>query len=258
MSNERAPEPAVTTLVVSGKTPERIASMAGALADWMTGAGADVPLVDVAHTLNHHRAQHARFATVCARDRAQAVAGLRALAAGQTAAAWWARTRGRAGPGTVFVYSGQGSQWAGMGRRCWPTSRRSPRRSPSWSRCSSNRSGSRCANVIAESEPVSGDRADPAGADGPAVGADRVVALLRRAPRCGDRPFDGRGHRGGGGRGADRADGLRVIANRSRLMSRLAGQGAMALLELDAEATEALIADYPEVRWRATSRRARP
>ena len=30
-------------------------------------------------------------------------------------------------------------------------------------------------------------------------------------------------------------------------MSRLAGQGAVALLELDAEATAALIADYPEV-----------
>ena len=43
------------------------------------------------------------------------------------------------------------------------------------------------------------------------------------------------------------AEGLKVIATRSRLMSRLAGQGAMALLELDAEATEELIADYPEV-----------
>ena len=31
------------------------------------------------------------------------------------------------------------------------------------------------------------------------------------------------------------AEGLRVIATRSRLMSRLAGQGAMALLELDAD-----------------------
>ena len=38
-----------------------------------------------------------------------------------------------------------------------------------------------------------------------------------------------------------------MIATRSRLMARLAGQGAMALLELDAEATEALIAGYPEV-----------
>ena len=43
------------------------------------------------------------------------------------------------------------------------------------------------------------------------------------------------------------AEGLRVIATRSRLMSRLAGQGAMALLELDPESTVALIADYPEV-----------
>ena len=38
-----------------------------------------------------------------------------------------------------------------------------------------------------------------------------------------------------------------MIATRSRLMSRLAGQGAVALLELDAEATAALIADYPGV-----------
>src|SRR5271155_4022867 len=43
------------------------------------------------------------------------------------------------------------------------------------------------------------------------------------------------------------AEGLRVIATRSRLMSQLAGQGAVALLELDAEAAERLIADYPEV-----------
>jgi phthiocerol/phenolphthiocerol synthesis type-I polyketide synthase B len=42
-------------------------------------------------------------------------------------------------------------------------------------------------------------------------------------------------------------EGLRVIATRSRLMGRLAGLGAVALVELDAEATAALIADYPQV-----------
>ena len=59
---EQAPDPrarqaaasptgaAVTTLVVSGKTPERVASMASVLADWMDGEGAEVPLADVAHT----------------------------------------------------------------------------------------------------------------------------------------------------------------------------------------------------------------
>src|SRR6185437_12914427 len=42
----------VTTLVVSGKTPKRLASMAAVLVDWMADDGADVPLADVAHTLN--------------------------------------------------------------------------------------------------------------------------------------------------------------------------------------------------------------
>src|SRR5262249_34335739 len=61
----------------------RVRSTAAALADWMEGAGAGVGLAAVAHTLNHHRSRHGRFATVCAGDRAQAVAGLRAVATGQ-------------------------------------------------------------------------------------------------------------------------------------------------------------------------------
>ncbi len=43
------------------------------------------------------------------------------------------------------------------------------------------------------------------------------------------------------------ADGLKVIAARSSIMSRLAGQGAVALLGLDADAASALIADQPSV-----------
>ncbi|MET0896298.1 MAG: acyltransferase domain-containing protein [Mycobacterium sp.] len=43
------------------------------------------------------------------------------------------------------------------------------------------------------------------------------------------------------------ADGLKVIATRSQLMARLAGQGAVALVELDAVAAENLIAGYPGV-----------
>ena len=42
-------------------------------------------------------------------------------------------------------------------------------------------------------------------------------------------------------------EGLRVIGTRSRLMSKLAGQGAVGLLEMDADAADKLLADYPEV-----------
>src|SRR5271163_3801294 len=113
----REPEPVVSTLVISGKTPARIASTAAVLAEWMAGEGAGVPLADVAHTVNHHRTQHKTFATVCARDRAQTVAGLQALAAGESAAGVVEPYEKPRGSGTVFLYSGQGSQWAGMGQR---------------------------------------------------------------------------------------------------------------------------------------------
>ena len=92
----------VTTLVVSGKSAARVASWAAVLADWMDGAGAGVALADVAHTVNHHRARYPVFATVCARPIVtQAVAGLRAVAAGVPA------------PGVVGPHEGR--VWAGYG-----------------------------------------------------------------------------------------------------------------------------------------------
>ncbi|WP_156675512.1 type I polyketide synthase, partial [Mycobacterium sp. E188] len=114
--DDAGPDGGVSTLVVSGKTARRVAATASVLAEWMQGGGAGVALGDVAHTLNHHRARQARFGTVVARDRAQAVAGLRALGGGQHAPGVVLPREGAVGPGTVFVYSGRGSQWAGMGR----------------------------------------------------------------------------------------------------------------------------------------------
>src|SRR4029077_19769546 len=97
------------------KTEQRIASWATALADWMVDEGAGVPLADVAHTVNHYRSRHNKFVTVSARDRAEAVAGLRALAAGQPTPGVVGPREALRGAGTVFLFCGQGQQGAGSG-----------------------------------------------------------------------------------------------------------------------------------------------
>ena len=95
----------VTTLTISAKSEQRIASWATALADWMAGQGADVPLADIAHTVNLFRSRHNKLATVSARDRAEA-SGRAAGAGGRAADAgrcWPARGAAWFGHG-VFVF----------------------------------------------------------------------------------------------------------------------------------------------------------
>lgn len=239
--------PAVTTLVVSGKTPDRIASLAGVLADWLAGPGGQVPLAGVAHTLNHHRTRYPRFASVTARDHAHAVTALRALAAGEPAVGLVAAQNGSRGPGTVFVYSGQGSQWAGMARQLLADE-------PAFAAAVAElepdfvaQAGFSLLEVLSGGQTLTGiDRIQPA-----LVGVQLALTALWRS--YGVEPDAVIGHSMGEVTAAvvagalTPAEGLQVIATRSRLMSRLSGQGAMALLELDSDGAEALIADHPDV-----------
>ncbi|WP_046302519.1 ketoacyl-synthetase C-terminal extension domain-containing protein, partial [Mycobacterium sp. UM_Kg27] len=107
----------VSTLVVSGKSPARIAATAEVLAQWMATDGAGVALSDVAETLRQNRSRYNYTAGVAARDHAAAVAGLTALAAGESAPGVTEPRPRRATSRPVFVFSGQGSHWVGMGRR---------------------------------------------------------------------------------------------------------------------------------------------
>ncbi|AGB26046.1 polyketide synthase family protein [Mycobacterium sp. JS623] len=245
-SSRDGESPAVTTLVVSGKTSERLASTAAMLADWIEGDGSSVALSAVAETLNH-RARYAICATVCGRDRGEAVDGLRALAAGRSAPGVQERRGESRGPGIVFVYSGQGSQWAGMGRRLLADE-------PSFAAAVAElepifvaQCGFSLQHVLQAGEPIAGiDHIQPV-----LVGIHLALTQLWRS--YGVQPDAVIGHSMGEVSAAivsgalTVADGLRVIATRSRLMARLSGQGAMALLESDAPATEALIADHPDV-----------
>lgn len=247
----READRAVTTLVISGRTPERIAATAAELAAWLDGDGAEVELPDVAHTLNHHRARQSQFATVCARDRVQAVRGLQALAAGTSGDGSGSGVvgphDGPCGPGTVFVYSGQGSHWAGMGRQLLSDE-------PAFARALAvlepvfvEHVGFSLWQVISSGEPVSGDaQVQPV-----LMGLQLALTELWRS--YGVHPDAVIGHSMGEVTAAvvagalSPADGFRVIAARSGLMSRQAGQGAVALLNLDAEAAESLLAAYPDV-----------
>ncbi|MEB3035134.1 type I polyketide synthase [[Mycobacterium] nativiensis] len=243
----READPAITTLVVAGRNPERIAASAQELAGWLEGPGAAVELPDVAHTLNHHRARQAQFGTVCARDRAQAVRGLQALAAGTSADGVVGPHDGPCGPGTVFVYSGQGSHWAGMGRQLLTDE-------PAFARALAvleptfvEHVGFSLWQVISGGEEISGDaQVQPV-----LMGLQLALTELWRS--YGVHPDAVIGHSMGEVTAAvvagalSPADGFRVIAARSRLMSQQVGQGAVALLNLDAEAAEALLTDYPDV-----------
>ena len=241
------PEPVVNTLVISGKTPERIAPIAAMLADWMDTDGAAAPLADVAHTVNQHRGRYRSFAAVCARDRAQAVAGLRALAAGEPATGVVEQREAAQGPGTVFVYSGQGSQWAGMGQRLLTEEPAFAAAIDELEPDFVDHAGFSLRDVLVSGEPVVGiERIQPV-----LVGMQLALTALWRS--YGVEPDAVIGHSMGEVTAAvvagalTPADGLKVIATRSKLMSRLSGQGAMALLELGAEDAERLVADYPDI-----------
>jgi phthiocerol/phenolphthiocerol synthesis type-I polyketide synthase D len=238
--------PAVTTLVVSGKNPQRVAAAAGVLADWMAGPGKSVPIAEVAENLNR-RSRFGIVATVSARSHDEAVEGLRALAAGQPGPGVVACHEASPGPGTVFVYSGQGAQWAGMGRQLLIDEPAFAAAIDALEPVFVDKVGFSLRHVLQVGEPLTGiARIQPV-----LVGIQLALTELWRS--YGVEPDAVIGHSMGEVTAAvvagalTPAEGLDVIATRSKLMSRLSGQGAMALVELDAKGAERLIADYPEV-----------
>ncbi|GGS29362.1 hypothetical protein GCM10010269_80090 [Streptomyces humidus] len=100
-------------VVLSARTPEALAAQAGRL---LTAVDSAEPL-DLAYTLATARTAFAHRAAVPAADRDGLRDGLRAIARGETGPAL---LRGVAHPGrTAFVFAGQGTQRAGMGRELY-------------------------------------------------------------------------------------------------------------------------------------------
>ncbi|MFD5320723.1 type I polyketide synthase [Streptomyces sp. NPDC127098] len=104
--------PSVAPLVLSARGPEPLAEQARRLADALADRPG-VALADVGHSLATRRTAFEERAVVIGRDRERLLDALRDLAADRPRPGV---VTGRAKPGgrTVFVFPGQGSQWAGM------------------------------------------------------------------------------------------------------------------------------------------------
>ncbi|MFF1279161.1 acyltransferase domain-containing protein, partial [Streptomyces marokkonensis] len=193
-------------------------------------------------------------AVVTATDRNEALAALTALAEGSPHALL---TTGRAtsGPGetstgkVVFVFPGQGSQYAGMTRELLATSAGFRRAVEECEEALSPHVDWSLLQVLEEHPDAPGlDRVDVVQ---PVLFAV-MVALARHWQDTGVRPHAVVGHSQGEIAAAHIAgalsltDAARIVALRSQALTRLEGQGAMASLPLAAHKVQELLAPWPD------------
>ncbi len=216
---------------LSSTSADSLRETAGRLADWVAGSGLrDGDLADLGYTLARRRGHRDVRTSVQASTSEELVKALREVADGdmpyQPAVA--------NGRGPVWVFSGQGSQWAAMGGSLLTAE-------PVF------------AATVAELEPlIAGESGfsvtEAMSAPEVVTGIDRVqptvfamqVALAATMKAYGVNPGAVIGHSMGEAAAAVVAgalsvgDGVKVICRRSRLMARVAGSGAMASVELPA------------------------
>ncbi|WP_116047453.1 type I polyketide synthase [Amycolatopsis palatopharyngis] len=245
-AEDRAPAPAPrarTRFLLGAPDPARLKDSAGELARWLETEGADARLSDVEYTLARRLDGRAR-AAVSGSDIGELAEGLRALARGEQQAELVDDSKAR---GPVFVFSGHGSQWAGMGRRLFaeePAFAAAIERLDPLVRAESGFSLS--ADLLAGVEARTMDHVQPL-----VFGIQLALAELWRDK--GVLPAAVIGHSFGEVTAAvvagalSEADGARIVALRSRLLASLAGNGAMALLEVGAEEAAELVRGFPDV-----------
>ncbi|WP_424889051.1 SDR family NAD(P)-dependent oxidoreductase [Streptomyces sp. XH2] len=101
-------------MVVSARTPTALGAAATQLADHLEDSRHDRPFYDTAYTAALRRGHHPRRAVVLGDGPHQAAQALRALADGRAHPASAVAEQVRTGK-VAFIFSGNGSQWAGMG-----------------------------------------------------------------------------------------------------------------------------------------------
>ncbi|MFE9870148.1 sulfolipid-1 biosynthesis phthioceranic/hydroxyphthioceranic acid synthase [Micromonospora sp. NPDC005686] len=230
---------------LSATSVGELAPTAARIADWLD-AHADVELPDLGYTLARRREHRAIRTAVIAAGRAELVTALRGIG-DRVVELPPDPVVGDDTRGPVWLFSGQGSQWAGMGSSLLATE-------PAF------------ADLVAQVEPLiqreSGFSVTEAMTRPETVtGIDRVqptlfamqVGLAAAWQAAGVRPGAVIGHSLGEVAAAVVAgalsleDGVKVICRRSRLCAKLAGAGAMASIELPEAQIEQELAHLDDV-----------
>ncbi|WBB61969.1 type I polyketide synthase [Streptomyces sp. WMMC500] len=238
------PSPAPEVFLVPAGSTAVLPTAALRLAEWLRVGGAAVPLRDIAHTLAMRRSPGRGRLGIVADSHDRLAESLRMYAAGQTEPHV---VTGSVGSGIsrrpVWVFSGQGSQWAGMGSGLLGTVPDFASALAEVDELIGAEAGFSVLDVVRQGQPVSGcGRVQP-------VLFALQIALAAAWRSHGVEPAGVIGHSMGEVAAAVVAgalslpDGVRVICRRSALLERIAGNGAMATVELDAETVEAEIAE---------------
>ncbi len=216
---------------LSSTSADELRRSASRLAEWVE-AHENVPLPDLAYTLARRRAHRPVRTAVIASDRTELASALREVAAGD---APYQAAVGRDDRGPVWVFSGQGSQWAQMGAELLETEPVFAATVGQLEPLIAAESGFSVTEAMTAPDVVTGiDRVQPT------IFATQV-ALAAAMKAHGALPGAVIGHSMGETAAAVVAgaltveDGVRVICRRSRLMATIAGSGAMGSVELPAK-----------------------
>lgn len=230
-------------LAISAHTPAALAQLARAYRGLLVAGGP--ALSDICSSAGARRAHHAHRLAVVARDRDEAAAALAAFAGGDSHPAAQQGEAAAEPPRVVFVFPGQGSQWLGMARELL---RDEPAFAAALRRCDEaiqREAGWSLLAELAAEEAVS--RLGEIDVVQPTLFAIQVgLATLWRA--WGVEPAAVVGHSMGEVAAAHVAgalsleDAVAVICRRSRLLRRVRGQGAMAVVGLPVVDAHAAIA----------------
>ncbi|MFJ9742369.1 beta-ketoacyl synthase N-terminal-like domain-containing protein [Streptomyces sp. NPDC101166] len=248
LGSRPAREPAARLHLLSDLDAVRIRDTAARLAVRLdTPEGSALYPADVARTLAGRTGRGPVRAAVVARDHSELVDGLEALARGDAHPRVATGERDLVGSrGPVWVFSGYGSQWAGMGRRLL-------REEPAFAAAVEKLDGQLAAEcgVSLHGQLASGLPLDRLEVCQPVLfGLQLALAELWRS--YGVEPAAVIGHSLGEVAAAvcagalDVSDAARIVAVRARLLSGLHG-GAMAVVDLDDSELVALERDFPGV-----------